>query len=215
VQITYLDGRNGVQVVPSQAGTIIPFTMRVDQPPFNDVRVRQALRLLVNRPQMISTALDGAGTWASDVFSPYDPDFDASLHRIQDIPQEQFLLKKAGHENLTVTLVTSPIATGTLAMATVLAAQAKDAGVTIKLQQVPSATFFGPDYLKWTFAQDFYSYAPYLAQVTLSMTPTSPWNETHWGVHHLISAANSREVNHEQHCRRRSARPSGLRSALG
>jgi peptide/nickel transport system substrate-binding protein len=181
VQVPYLGSHSGsVTAVPSKAGTIIPFTMRTDQPPFNDARVRQAMRLLVDRPRLIEAALDGYGTWASDVFSPYDPDFDPALHRIQDIPQARYLLKKAGHENLTVTLVTSPIASGTVAMATVLAEQAKAAGVTIRLQQVPSATFFGPDYLKWTFAQDFYSYAPYLAQVTLSMLPTSPWDETHW-----------------------------------
>jgi peptide/nickel transport system substrate-binding protein len=179
-QVPYLGNRAGVTTITSQAGTIIPFTMRTDQAPFNDVRVRQAMRLLVNRPQLIDTALDGYGTWASDVFSPFDPDFDPALHRIQDIPQAMFLLKKAGHENLTVTLVTSPIATGTLAMATVLAEQAKAAGVTIRLQQVPPATFFGPDYLRWGFSQDFYSFAPYLAQVTLSMLPTSPWNETHF-----------------------------------
>ena len=64
-------------------------------------------------------------------------------------------------------------------MATVLAEQAKAAGVTITLKTVPPGTFFGPGYLNWTFAQDFYSYAPYLAQVTLSMLPASPWNETH------------------------------------
>jgi peptide/nickel transport system substrate-binding protein len=47
--------------------------MRTDQPPFNDVRVRQAMRLLVDRPQLIDSALDGQGTRASDVFSPTTP----------------------------------------------------------------------------------------------------------------------------------------------
>jgi peptide/nickel transport system substrate-binding protein len=179
-QMATLANTSGITPVASPAGTIIPFTMRVDQPPFNDVRVRQAMRMLVDRQQLIDTALDGYGRPASDVFSPYDPDFDHALHREADIPQAKFLLKQAGHEDLTVTLVTSPIATGTVAMATVLAQQARAAGVTIRLQQVPSGTFFGPDYLKWTFAQDFYSYAPYLAQVTLSMLPSSPWDETHF-----------------------------------
>jgi peptide/nickel transport system substrate-binding protein len=87
------------------------------------------------------------------VFSPYDPDFDHELRRGQDISQAKFLLKKAGREDLTLTLVTSPIATATVAMATVLAEQAKAAGVTINLQNVPSGTFFGPGYLQWTFAQ--------------------------------------------------------------
>jgi peptide/nickel transport system substrate-binding protein len=179
-QMATLANSSGITPVASPAGTIIPFTMRVDQPPFNDVRVRQAMRLLVDRPQLIDSALDGYGWRASDVFSPYDPDFDHALRRQADIPQARFLLRRAGREDLTVTLVTSPIATATVAMATVLAQQAQAAGVTIRLQQVPPGTFFGPDYLKWTFAQDFYSYAPYLAQVTLSMLPTSPWDETHW-----------------------------------
>jgi hypothetical protein len=37
-------------------------------------------------------------------------------------------------------------------MATVLAEQARAAGVTITLRQVDSATFFGPDYLHWPFS---------------------------------------------------------------
>ena len=64
-------------------------------------------------------------------------------------------------------------------MATVLAEQAKAAGVTITLKTVPPGTFFGPDYLNWTFSQDYYSYFPYLAQAAQSMLPASPYNETH------------------------------------
>jgi peptide/nickel transport system substrate-binding protein len=155
--------------------------MRVDQPPFNDVNVRQAMRLLVDRPQLIDSALDGYGVIANDLFSPYDPDFDRSLVRPAqgDVPQAKFLLKKANQEGLTVTLTTSAVATGTVAMATVLAAQAQAAGVTIKLNNVPSSVFFGPNYLKWPFAQDYYNYYPYLAQVAESMLSASPFNETH------------------------------------
>jgi peptide/nickel transport system substrate-binding protein len=159
---------------------MVPFTMRVDQAPFNDVRVRQAMRLIVNRPQIVDSALDSYGQLASDVFSPYDPAFDAGLRRIQDIPRARSLLRQAGHEDLRTELVTAPIAPGSVSMATVLAEQAKQAGVTIRLRTVDSGTFFGSSYLKWTFSQDFYSYAPYLSQVTLSMLPTSPWDETHF-----------------------------------
>jgi peptide/nickel transport system substrate-binding protein len=178
-ELAALDSVSGVKAVASRTGAITPFTMRVDQPPFNDVRVRQALRLLVNRPQLIDSALDGYGVVASDVFSPYDSDFDHSLRREQDIPKAKSLLKAAGHENLTVTLVTSPAATGMVAMATVLAEQAKAANVTINLSNVPPSTFFGKNYLSWTFSQDFYNYSPYLAQVAQSMLAASPFNETH------------------------------------
>ncbi len=180
-QIASLATTSGIKTVVSHSGEIIPFTMRIDQPPFNDVNVRQAMRLLVDRPQLIDSALDSYGVIANDIFSPYDPDFDHSLARPAqgDIQQAKFLLKKAGQDGLTVSLTTSAVATGTVAMATVLAAQAKAAGVTIKLNNVPSSVFFGPNYLKWPFAQDYYNYYPYLAQVAESMLNGSPFNETH------------------------------------
>src|SRR5215510_12794876 len=58
-QITALKSTPGVRTIASHTGAITPFTMRVDQAPFNDVRVRQAMRLLVDRPQLISSALNG------------------------------------------------------------------------------------------------------------------------------------------------------------
>ena len=191
-QIASLATTSGIKTVVSHSGEIIPFTMRVDQPPFSDVNVRQAMRLLVDRPQLIDSALDGYGVVANDLFSPYDPDFDHSLVRPAqgDIQQAKFLLKKAGQEGLTVTLTTSAVATGTVAMATVLAAQAKAAGVTVNLSNVPAGTFFGPNYLKWTFAQDYYNYYPYLAQVAESMLKASPFNETHTNNAHYTSLYN-------------------------
>jgi peptide/nickel transport system substrate-binding protein len=197
----------GVRTVKSHTGAITPFTMRVDKAPFNDVNVRQAMRLLVDRQQLIDSALDGSGTIGADVSSPYDPNYDTSLHREQDIAQAKSLLKKAGQENLKVQLVTSAVATGTVAMATVLSQQAKAAGVTISLKTVDPGTFFGPNYLQWTFSQDFYNYSPYLSQVAESLLPTSPFNETHWSLPRygsLYRQANTtadaglrREIEHE------------------
>jgi peptide/nickel transport system substrate-binding protein len=191
-QIASLATSGGIKTVVSHSGEIVPFTMRVDQAPFNDVNVRQAMRLLVDRPQLIDSALDGYGVVANDLFSPYDPDFDHSLVRPAqgDIQQAKFLLKKAGHDGLTVALTTSAVATGTVAMATVLAAQAKAAGVTVKLSNVPAGTFFGPNYLKWSLSQDYYNYYPYLAQVAESMLKASPFNETHTNNPHYTNLYN-------------------------
>ena len=206
-QLAALAADGSVRTVKSRTGAITPFTMRVDQAPFNDVNVRQAMRLLVDRQQLINSALDGSGTVGADVSSPYDPNYDTSLHRAQDIAQAKSLLKKAGQENLKVQLVTSAVATGTVAMATVLAQQAQAAGVTISLKTVDPATFFGPNYLSWTFSQDFYNYSPYLGQVAQSLLPTSPFNETHWSLPHygdLYRQANAtadasvrKEIEHE------------------
>ena len=206
-QLKALSTNPNVRTVASQTGSITPFTMRVDQAPFNDARVRQAFRFMVNRPQLISAGLDNYAFVGADVSSPYDPDYDSGLHRAQDIPQAKSLLKAAGHENLVVELVTSAVATGTVQMATVLAQQAKQAGVTINLKVVDPSTFFGPSYLSWTFSQDFYNFSPYLAQVAQSLLPTSPFNETHWSDDHYVAlyteanatldAGKRRQVEHE------------------
>jgi len=179
-QMAALADTAGVKAVASRTGQFKPFTMRVDQAPFDDNNVRQAFRLLVGRQQLIDSALSGFGVVANDIFAPFDADFDSSLHRQQDIRQAKFLLKKAHQENLTVTLTTSPLAIGMVAMATVLAEQAAAAGVTVKITRVDPSTFFGDNYLSWTFSQDYYSYAPYLNQVAQSfLGSSSPFNETH------------------------------------
>jgi len=209
-QLAALATTAGVKTVASHTGAITPFTMRVDKAPFNDVRVRQAMRLIVDRPQLIESALDGYGTVGNDVFSPFDPNFDRSLQqREADVQQAKLLLKKAGQENLAVTLTTSAVATGTVPMATVLAEQAKAAGVKIKVVNVSPSTFFGTGkYLEWPFSQDFYNYSPYLAQVAQSMNGSkSPYNETHESnpdylkLYNQANATNSRslrkQIEHE------------------
>jgi peptide/nickel transport system substrate-binding protein len=177
-QVAALSSNSSIKTIASKTGAITPFTMRRDVAPFNDNNVRQALRLLVDRQQLIDSALDGFATVAADVFSPFDPDYKGYTRQV-DIPKAKALLKQAGQENLTVQLVTSAVATGTVAMATVLAQQAKAAGVTINVKNISPASFFGSTYLKSAFSQDFYNTSPYLAQVAQSMLPTSPFNETH------------------------------------
>jgi len=175
-----IKGSTTLKALVSQPGQWTPFTMRVDAPPFNDVRVRQAFRLLVDRPQLINLSLAGFGSVGNDIFSQWDPCYARNLHRGQDISQAKFLLKQAGHANLTVQLVTADFAAGVLQAAQVFAQEAKAAGVTVNVKPVPIGTFYGPNYLHWPFAQDFWAYSPYLSQVAQGSLSKSPFNETHW-----------------------------------
>jgi peptide/nickel transport system substrate-binding protein len=155
--------------------------MRVDVAPFNDRRVRQAMRLLVDRPQMLEILFSGHGTLGNDVFGIWSADYDHSLpQRHQDIDQAKSLLKAAGHEDLTVQLVTSDIGQGTVQAAQVLAQQATAAGVKMNLDTVTVTDFFGPGYLKWVLAQDYWYFNFYLPQVSLATLPTAPFNECHY-----------------------------------
>ena len=178
--VNQVKGSSTLKSLVSLPGQWTPFTMRVDTPPFNDVRVRQAFRLIVNRPELIDLSLAGYGSVGNDVFSQWDPCYARNLHRQQDISQAKFLLKQAGHSNLAVQLVTADFATGVVQAAQVFAQQAKAAGVTVSVKQVPTGVFYGPNYLHWPFAQDFWAYSPYLSQVAQGSLSKSPFNETHW-----------------------------------
>src|SRR5262249_21578542 len=139
---------SGSNVVISNGGGWVPFTMRVDVPPFNDVRVRQAMRLLVNRPQMLEAVFGGHGTPRNDVSSRFDASYNRSLaQRHYDPAQARSLLKAAGQENLRVQLVSAPIAQGASGCAQAFAQQAAAGGVTVSLRQVTVTQFYGPQYL--------------------------------------------------------------------
>lgn len=169
-----------IKAMVSGPGLWVPFTMRVDAPPFDNADVRLAMRLLINRKQLVDVALYGYGMVGHDIFSPWDPCFDTALSREADLDQAKFLLKKAGQADLTVELVTSDIASGAVRMAEVVAEQAKAAGVTIKLRKVTTDVIFGSQYLQWPFSQDWWDTHPYLTQIANEMLSTSPFNETHW-----------------------------------
>jgi peptide/nickel transport system substrate-binding protein len=176
---------SGKKVVISPGGGWNPFTMRVDQAPFTDVRVRQALRLVVDREKMNRLVFGGHATLGNDVFGIWSSDYDHSLpQRKQDIEQAKSLLKQAGQENLTVQLVTADIAQGVVNMAQLLAQDAAQAGIKVNLRKVTVTEFYGPNYLAWQFAQDYWYYQPYLDQVQQATLPGSPFNETHFADPH-------------------------------
>ena len=168
-----------VKLLVSEAGQWTPFTMRVDQPPFDNPDVRKAFRLMVDREQIAAIAFDGFAVTGNDVFSIFDG-APGRFHRTRDVAQARALLRKAGHESLTVELVTVDIANGIVASAQIFAQQASEAGVTVTVRQVTPDVFFGEQFLKWPFAQDFWTIKPYLPQVALCLLPTSPFNEMHW-----------------------------------
>jgi peptide/nickel transport system substrate-binding protein len=171
----------GKRVLISDAGGWNPFTMRVDVPPFNDVRVRQALRLAIDRRQMLDLVYGGHGTLGNDVFGIFAAEYDRSLpQRVQDIAHAKSLLKAAGKEGLTLEIVTADIVQGAIQATQVLAKQAAAAGINVEVRQVQVTEFFGSNYLKWPFAQDVWLNNYYFPQAALATLPTSAFNETHF-----------------------------------
>jgi peptide/nickel transport system substrate-binding protein len=158
-----------------------PMFVRVNVPPFNDVRVRQAMRLVVNRPQMINVVFGGHAVVANDIFGYYAAEYDHSLpQRVQDIEQAKSLLKQAGHEGLHVQMTIAPVAQGVVKAAQVYAQQASAAGINVTLRQVTVTELYGPNFTKWPCSVDYWLYNSYLPTVGLAMIPGAFFNETSW-----------------------------------
>ncbi|QNN55139.1 ABC transporter substrate-binding protein [Nocardioides mesophilus] len=180
-QIAAVQGNPALAVLNAPTGAWLAFTMRVDAAPFDDVRVRQAMRLLTNRQDVITQALNGQATLGNDLYGRYDAAYASDLaQREQDIDQAKSLLKQAGRSDLQAELVTAPSFQGMVEGAGVLAQNATEAGVDLKIRKVDGGTLYGDNWLKWPLAADYWVSRSYLSQAALSSLPSSPWNETHW-----------------------------------
>jgi peptide/nickel transport system substrate-binding protein len=177
-QVQVLKGR-GMNPLISKTGGWLPLCMAIDMPPFDDNRVRQAMRLIVDREQMVEQIASGYGFIGNDLYAPFDEGYDKALpQRNQDIEQAKSLLKAAGKDGLNVDLHTTPGAAGMVETATIFASQAKAAGVTVNVKNDPN--YYGSSYLKLAFSVDFWGTRGYLNQVQQGSLPNSPYNETHW-----------------------------------
>jgi peptide/nickel transport system substrate-binding protein len=171
----------GQKVVISDTGSYTPITMRVDVAPFSDVRVRQALRYVIDREQMLKHVFGGYGRIGNDLFSVYDPDYDHAIpQRNQDLDKAKSLLRAAGQSGLHVRLISSPIAAGVTECAQVFAEQASGAGIVVDIQSTTPSDMFGPNYLKWAFAFDTWPAIYFLTNVGEGQVLGAPYNESHF-----------------------------------
>jgi peptide/nickel transport system substrate-binding protein len=185
-QLTYAQAKQhlaqkDITVLVGNGPQIVPITMSADLPPFNDVRVRQAFRLIADRPALLQGAQFGFGQLGNDLAGKGLKWYANDLpQRHQDLDKAKFLLKKAGHQNLTVTLYSSTAIAGMLESAQIFAQQARKAGVTVNVNNGPPDTYFTSKYLKWAFGQTNWPAIPIPNWINESLTSKAFYNETHW-----------------------------------
>ncbi|HEY6356903.1 MAG TPA: ABC transporter substrate-binding protein, partial [Vicinamibacterales bacterium] len=159
----------------------LTMSMDVETAPFNDNRVRQAFRLMINRQQLVSTILGQFGVVGNDLFWPTDPDYASQLQQhAYDPDQAKSLLRAAGKDNMSVSIYTADAGPGMLDSATIFAEQAKQSGVTVTLNKVPGDQYYSAQYLKVPFGQGGWSARPLTTQFAQTLNSTAPYNETHW-----------------------------------
>lgn len=177
-QVAQIEGA-GFTTIKTSSTKFSPFYMRLDTAPFDDVRVRQAFRLIANREQMVQQVVSGRGSVGNDMYGRFEDSYPQDLpQREQDIEKAKALLAEAGKENLEVELVTGDAVPGWQESAQVFAEQAKAAGVTITVRSVDADTLFSQYYGKAAFGQENFPNWSYMDVSSQSTQATSPYNTT-------------------------------------
>jgi peptide/nickel transport system substrate-binding protein len=170
-------------------------SMRCDQAPFTDPRVRQAIALTLNRPAIIQALFKGYADIGNDSpFAPVFPSTNTSVpQRALDVAKAKSLLAAAGHASgFTTQLVTEQL--GEIPQYAQIVAQAAAAiGVKINLKVETSSAYYGnatfgnSDWLDATMSLVDYGHrsvpnvfltAP--LQTINAKTGTGAWNAAHF-----------------------------------
>ncbi|WP_406515030.1 ABC transporter substrate-binding protein [Streptomyces sp. NBC_00873] len=150
------ESRKDIQVLRRPNDMAMPIVMRTAAgSPFADVRVREAMRLVVDRDAMIKQVLSGYGTVANDIMGTGDPNLATGIpQRKRDLAKAKKLLAEAKFDrSKTYKLVTTEDIPGLAESATLFANQAREAGIKVQVVKQESGAFWE----KTWKAGDFYT----------------------------------------------------------
>jgi peptide/nickel transport system substrate-binding protein len=185
----------GYNIIKLKSSAHRELSMRNDQAPFTDSRVRQAIALTLNRPEIVTALFKGLADVGNDSpFAPIFPSTNTSVaQRAQNISQAKSLLAAAGHPNgFTTSLVTEDIQE-IPEFAAIVAQSAAAIGVKINLKVEAQPVYYGnykfgtSDWLDATMSLVDYGHrgvpnvfltAP--LQTTNATTGTGAWNAAHF-----------------------------------
>ncbi|WP_157430886.1 ABC transporter substrate-binding protein [Actinomadura macra] len=182
-----LKGKNDIKLLDSKGNFTLRIGLNTTVAPFNDVRVRQALRLLIDRQQVVSNAFGGYARVANDHESVTPCPAPDLPQRTQDIEQAKKLLAQAGQSGLSFSITTDGLLPGMRELAQVFSENAAKAGVKVKVNIVPVPELLSK-WGKWPVFIDFNPY-PYLPTVIGNLLPDRVGNATHWNDPEFVKLA--------------------------
>jgi peptide/nickel transport system substrate-binding protein len=170
-------------------------SMRCDQAPFTDPRVRQAIALTLDRPSIVAALFKGNADVGNDSpFAPVFPSTSTSVaQRTADIAKAKSLLHAAGHPSGFSTQLIGNDVQEISEYAQIVAQAAKGAGVNISVKMENSTAYYGKatfgnsDWLDATMSLVDYGHrsvpnvfltAP--LETINAKTGTGPWNAAHF-----------------------------------
>jgi peptide/nickel transport system substrate-binding protein len=171
-----------VNILVTGGSSELYFTMGTATKPFNDVRVRQAFKMIIDRQAMLQTVNLGFGEILNDLWGKGLPHYDSSIpQRTTDVEKAKSLLKAAGyHNSAAVTLTTAETVPGQVEGATLFQQQLQSAGVSVNLRKVPPGTYYSQGWPNYQFGQTSFQGAPLDYFYATTQLPGCPYPDAQW-----------------------------------
>lgn len=169
-----------VQLTEISSTAFQPIVMRSDRPPFNDPRVRRAVKHAINREAVMRFVLQGRGVVAQDTPVPPSSALRAEVKApAYDVAKAKALMKEAGHEaGFQVKLFASNERSGCIETAQVIKPMLEAIGIRVEIQQVPWDRFNAEVWKKETFFVSNWVGRPTIdEQLYPYFHSTGSWNE--------------------------------------
>jgi peptide/nickel transport system substrate-binding protein len=140
-----LKSNSNVHVLTNPSTTFRLLVLNPTIPPFNDLRVRQALSYAIDREAIMRTLWQGTVHSSYQEFPPTSPAYDKSLDTNPMYPynpaKATALLQQAGYPNgFSFDAVVGSSATAWVQMAEIMQAQLKAVGVTLNVKAIDTAS---------------------------------------------------------------------------
>jgi peptide/nickel transport system substrate-binding protein len=180
--IEQLSAQPKIKVDESSTGTWDGLVMNNAQPPFNDMRVRRAVLLAIDKVKLVEFAVFGHGAATHTPITPKSPYFNENIGFETDLPAAQKLLAEAGlADGFEVQLVV-PVGRPTRERLGVAVQQMlKPLGIKVNVQRLPYNRFRTEVTGKAPFYADGYFNRP---SVDTAVYPwfhsTGTWNGIMW-----------------------------------
>lgn len=173
-----------LRIVESTGTLHYTFPMRVDNAPFDNYDLRMAVKLSVDREQLVKKILLGHGALGNDhPISTANPYHNSSLaQRSYDPDKARFHLKKAGMEGIKLDLSTSDAAfAGAVDAALLMKDSAAKAGLNINVVREPKDGYWSNVWNKKPWSACYWSGRPTEDWMfSAAYTAGGEWNDTAW-----------------------------------
>ena len=180
-----LKGHPDTTVIQASSGGYINMAFQVDEPPFDNVKVRQAIQAVTDRQAILQAAQFGMGGIAYDVpVTTSNPHFNSSCVPPEyNVELAKRLLAEAGYpDGITITLDTSSTGGGAMVpMATVMKEKAAPAGINIEISSNPETGYWSDVWLVKDFVTVWWGGRATYEAYSVVYPTEAAWNEMDWG----------------------------------